>query len=176
MTAGPVMLTLQSKPVLGNVCQSPSAAMSGNVSVAVASVQTCSGYPISYWRAAGEQGVSAWPGLKPSMPFHPTFRAGRVGESRQYVAAGLQSRSYTMLELLDGTSPNCPTGICSHFIVAQLNIQRGLIPKAVMDLRRLYQVWAEWSWSGVYKPSAVANPWDAAAIVQYFKASGIAPS
>lgn len=175
VAAAPVLLTLHSKPVLGNVCHSPSASTSGNVSQQAERIETCGGYPCSYWRSTGAQGGSGWLGVQPSTAFHPTYRPGLAAESRQYLISGLQSRPYTMLELLNGASPNNRTGICSHFIAAQLNINCGLVPRSVMDITRLNQIWIEWSRSGYYRPSASARPWDAAAIVQFLKASGIAP-
>jgi len=114
-------------------------------------------------------------GIKPDSPFHPTYRPGMANESRQYLIQYPNSRPYTMLEVLGGQNQSNQSGICGHFVAALLNINCGLVPKSVMDSTKLFQVWIEWSRSGQYRPSASAKPWDAAAIVQYLKSSGIAP-
>ena len=170
-------MTLQSKPVLGNVCHSPSGTMSGAMSQKAGQIQTCGGYPCSHWRNTGAPpaGGAGWMGLRPDNPFHPTFRDGFVQGSQQYLQAGLKRRPLTMYEVLCATPTQDPYGLCGHFIAAMLNVNAGRVPASVMNQARLSQLWIEWSRTGYYRPSAQANSWDAADIVQYFKSTGIAP-
>ena len=177
LAAGPVIMTLQSKPVLGNVCHSPSGTMSGAMSQKAGQIKTCNGYPLSYWRNSGSAGGGGvgWVGIRPDLPYHPAFRLGIVSGSQQFLTAGLKSRPLTMYEVLCADAAQDPYGLCGHFITALLNINSGRIPAAVMDQTRLSQLWVEWSRTGRYRPSGQSKAWDAADIVQYFRSSGIAP-
>lgn len=177
LAAGPVLVTLQSKPVLGGVCQSPSGRISGSMSQRTAQVDTCSGYPCSYWRTTGSEtgGGAGWTGIRPQTTFNTVLRPGAMFSSRQFTMVGLFPRPATMYEVLCATPDRDPFGLCGHFIAALLNINAGRIPSTVMDSNRLFQVWNEWARTGYYRPSAVAQPWNAMALVQYLKSSGIAP-
>jgi hypothetical protein len=177
LAAGPVLITLQSKPVLGGICQSPSGSMSGSLSQRTTQVETCTGYACTYWRAAGSEtgGGAGWTGIRPDTTFNSVFREGAILSSRQVELVGQLPRPATMYEVLCTTPDRDPSGLCGHFIAALLNINAGLIPSTVMDSARLFQIWNEWALTGYYRPSAIAEPWNATALVQYFKSSGIAP-
>src|SRR5437867_4224298 len=70
LAAAPVLMTLASRPVLGQQCQAPSAAVSGNVSVATASLPICLGHVATWWVA----NQSAWPS-----GYYPTNKSGPGG-------------------------------------------------------------------------------------------------
>jgi len=177
LAAGPVLITLQSKPVLGGVCQSPSGRISGSMSQRTNQIETCTGYPCSYWRTAGSEkgGGAGWIEIRPDTTFNSVFRPGAMFNSRQFKLVGHLPRPATMYDVLCATPDRDPFGLCGHFVAAMLNIKSGRVPPTVMDSPRLFQVWNEWARTGYYRPSAIAEPWNAMALVQYVKSSGIAP-
>lgn len=179
LAAGPVIVTLQSKPVLGGTCQSASATvMSGSVSQRSAQVETCSGYPCSYYRTTGTStgGGVGWVGIRPDTIFNAVLRPGAMRSSYQFTTVGVLPQPATMHQVLCATPDRDPYGLCGHFITALLNVNGGRVPPTVLDQTRLFQMWTDWRRTGYYQPSATATPWNSAAIVQYFKATGIAPS
>ena len=69
LAAGPVLMTLVSRPVLAKQCQSPSGFVSGNASVAAGAGPICSGLTPGYWKQT--QHFASW-----TSPYYPTTTAG----------------------------------------------------------------------------------------------------
>jgi hypothetical protein len=178
LAAGPVIVTLHSKPVLGGVCQSPSGRISGSVSQSTAQIDTCTGYPCSYYRTTGTStgGGAGWVGIRPDTIFNAVLRPGAMPSSYQFTTVGVLPQPSSMHQVLCATPDKDPYGLCGYFITALLNINGGRVPPTVLDQAGLFQMWTDWRRTGYYQPSATATPWNSAAIVQYFKATGIAPS
>ena len=57
LSAAPVLMTIVSRPVLGQQCQTPSAALSGNISAPASRVAVCSGQQPNWWVS----NTDAWP-------------------------------------------------------------------------------------------------------------------
>jgi hypothetical protein len=178
LAAGPIIVTLHSKPVLGGVCQSPSRRMSGSMSQRTAQIDTCSGRPCSYYRSTGAPGGTAagWTQLRPERIFNDVLRGGQMPTSWQLTTVGTVSQRSTMYQVLCATPDKDPHGLCGHFVTALLNINAGRVPPSVLDQAKLFGMWTDWRRSGFYQPSATSPAWNAAAIVRYFNATGIAPS
>src|SRR5271169_804135 len=69
LAAGPVLMTLVSRPVLAQQCQTPSGFCSGNASVAAGAGSICTGRTPGYWKQA--QWFGSW-----KLPYYPTTVGG----------------------------------------------------------------------------------------------------
>ncbi|MCL2657500.1 MAG: hypothetical protein FWD62_08785 [Betaproteobacteria bacterium] len=193
--AAPVILTLASRPVLGVQCQSPSAALSGNLSQA-GSAPSCTGQSVSYWQGGG--GIQALdapltPSSAPATPaaptwwplsadayFHSYFAQGAKGSGCYFMTA--DNNYLTLYNVMClSTSPDSSGNfdkekVAASFIAALLNITKGSVPAKVMTAATLQNMWKEWAVNGSYTPFAGAAPWNGTAIKNYLANNGIAPT
>jgi hypothetical protein len=168
LAAGPVMLTLFSRPALGTgmVCQTPSGFVSGNVSSQ--GHQICSGVTPGFWKQS--QHFSAWPA-----PYFPTTISGPGGHAATlfHSAAtgfnGTQFGTDTMLTVL-GLAGNGGgyTALGRQITAALLNAAAGLTP--VLSQTQVRNIWNEFVAKGYFEPSAGIQ-WDAAQIITYLNST-----
>ena len=164
LAAGPVMLTLFSRPALGAfACQSPSGFVSGNVSQH-GNATFCSGLTPGYWKQS--QHFAAW-----RAPYFPTTVSGSGGHAAtKFHSAttgfnGSQFGSETMLVVL-GTGGNAGgyTALGRHITAALLNAAAGLTP--VLSQTQVRNIWNEYVSKGYFEPSAGIQ-WGPDQIVAY---------
>lgn len=157
LAAGPVLMTLVSRPVLGGgrtggLCTAPSGFCSANASTAGRGV-VCEGRTHGYWKNL--QG-SSWPaGCKPTTPFNTVFNT----------PAYAPYNGKTLLDVLNlGGGP--PNNVARDIVCAYLNVQAGLTP--VLTVSAVKDIWSEFTTKGYYSPSAGVQ-WTADDIVAYLE-------
>ena len=178
------ILTLASRPVLAGVCESPSAAFSGNMSHHGTPI-TCSGRSPGYWKekpakwptsyAPGTcsnqcNNVQNWSG---GTPFHPIFAGNNfftdVDQNPMTVPTSLSMMQ--VMHLNDGNNLwnlSDPANLGAHVVAALLNAKAGLTP--VLSESDVTNMWREWESQGYFEPVA-GEQWDAEAIVKYIKST-----
>jgi hypothetical protein len=168
LAAGPVMLTLFSRPALGAfACQTPSGFVSGNVSQH-GNVTFCSGRTPGYWKQC--QSFAFWPA-----PYFPTTISGSGGHVATLFHSattgfnGTQFGSMTMLAVL-GTGGNAGgyTALGRQITAALLNAAAGLTP--VLSVTAVRAIWNEFVSKGYFEPTAGIQ-WDAAQIITYLNST-----
>ena len=165
LSAGPILVTLTSRPVLATTCYSPSETLSGAVSHKGTSMPTCTGHSVTTWRSAAN---TSWP----ASPKHNTlFTAYFTGATFYYDHAN--NRYMKMKEVLHLGSGSDPDEIGAYFITALLNIQSGLVDSRALDAPGLQAMWHEFITTTKYVPFGGATPWTAADIKLYFTSTGI---
>ncbi len=183
ITVAPVILTLASRPVLGNGlgpngCISPSATLSGALSQATNQVGTCSGDGYSAWKSLATAPI---PPDWASTEFHPLFSSdGGVG--RKFYSANVPLKFGEILQLNGTMAGQDAAGnfdqdlVAGHMIAAYLNLTQkpSSISDKAMTVVRLLKLWREWALTGQYLPYAGATPWNGAAIVDYLTRSHLA--
>lgn len=167
--AGPVVLTLASKPVLAGNCISPSRTLSGNLSQIGKNLGVCSGKGISLWKATS---TSAWP-INSTTKFNNEFPAGIAAATTFNNANGTKK---SLGEVLALSSSDINFKIAQHFMVALLNIRAGTVAPSALDEARLKQMWAEYANSGKYEPFAGGTKWYVNDLINYFISNNIAPN
>jgi hypothetical protein len=182
LAAGPVLMTLYSRPVLACTAtrQSPSAWASGNTST-VGALALCAGtecQPPEYWR----DNPRLWPssckpdkGEKGETQFHDD----RDGFSKHSKRGDCYPKK-THMDVLktdwsgtydhDHKRDNVPDASKDHefgrcMVAALLNCRAGHT-KGFLDEGTIREFWA-----GTYRPHAGADPWDDATIKSYCKST-----
>ena len=177
-----VILTLASRPVLGDlVCQSPSGLLSGNVS-AHGTPQTCTGLSAGYWGTHAENWpspyvagtsvpspgkssakVSDWSG---GSIFSDVFNCNGYGSIYiQPQTIGVNTR-YTMMQVIWLGGGGDPHQLGAHIVSALLNARSGRTP--VLTEAQVKNIFNEWNLRGYFEPTAGVK-WYAADIVDYLK-------
>lgn len=149
LAAAPVLLTMVSRPVLGQTCMRISrlGSLNGSFSPGTPPV-SCTGYTPGYWKQA--QHFSSWPspyipktivgvGDRQATMFHPCF-------------AGSQCAGKTLLEVLDPSATADKSGLARHIVAALLNAQAGRTP--VLTVAKVKTIWQECTAKGYYEISA----------------------
>ena len=180
------ILTLASRPVLAGVCESPSAAMSGNLSQHGTPI-ICSGRSPGYWTqhpekwpASYDAGDSTgqrnqaenWSG---GTLFHPTFAlvTNSVGSSfladfdNNPISAPTSLSMMQVMQMGEGNNPwglSDPANLGMHIVAALLNAAAGLTP--VLSEPDVINMWREWASQGYFEPAANVK-WYAEDIVEY---------
>jgi len=174
LAAGPVLLTLTSRPVLaggshngggggGGIlrCTTPSGFVSMNASTAGRGV-SCSGRSAIYWKDSSS--FSQWPAN-----YYPTTVSGMHGHK----ATGFNdiftpqlklgtNTSPTLLDVLDAGSGG--NNVARALVVALLNAASGLTP--VLSVTLVKSMWSEYCQHGYFSPSSGAK-WSAAELLDY---------
>lgn len=156
LAAGPVLMTLVSRPVLAQQqCQTPSGFVSGNASVAAGGGPICSGLTPGYWKQS--QHFSAW-----TPPYYPTT----VGSNQATLFDAVFAPHYSGQTLLDvlGLGGGPPDDVARDVVAALLNAAAGLTP--VLSVAQVKGIWSEYITQGYYEPTAGVH-WDEAQIVTY---------
>lgn len=183
------VFTLASRPVLAGVCQTPSAALSGNLSQH-GTPTTCSGLSPGFYKEHAESwpipylpGTATNPNAKGSgytnqvqnwsggngTLFHPIFSGS------QFMAnidgdSDTAKTSLSMMQVMimsDGNNPwglKDPDNLGAHIVAALLNAKAGLTP--VLSETQVIGMWNEWASNGYFEPTANVK-WTSAQIVKY---------
>ena len=157
LAAAPVLMTLVSRPVLGQQVQTPSAFCSGNTSGALVSA-TNFGRPVGFWKQP--HNFSAWPA-----PYHPTTVNGPGGHKATLFDA-VFTPHYSDKTLLDvlGTGGGPTDQVARQTIAALLNIAAGWTP--VITPAIVKGIWNEYITKGYFEPTAGVH-WDHGQIATY---------
>src|SRR5687767_13424629 len=144
----PVLLTLVSRPVLGNnQCFTPS----GFVSMPTSRQggQTCLGRTPGYWKQ--EQHFNQWPNVAPGL-YYPVAKNGNQPTKCSPVFSHTPyPANTTFLQVLEmGEGP--PNNVARHIVAAVLNVEKGWAP--VMTVVMLKQIWTQFRTAGYYEPTA----------------------
>ena len=162
LAAGPVLMTLISRPVLATPgALTPSAFASGNVSLAAQGVATTGRTP-GYWKQS--QHYSSW---KP--PFYPTTLQGPGGHKATLFDAVCtpQYAGKTLLDVLEmGGGP--PNDVARHIVAALLNAAAQWT--SVPSIQTVKGIWSEYVQKGYFEPTAGAK-WDHTQIVTYLQST-----
>jgi hypothetical protein len=156
LAAGPVLMTLVSRPVLGDgrvgfgQCTTPSGFVSANASTAGRGV-TCLGRSQGYWKNVS---ASQWPA-----PYQPTTLFNAVFNNPAYNPYN----GKTLLDVL-GLGGGPPNAVARDIVAALLNAQKGLTP--VLTVSAVKDIWSEYITVGYYTPSSGAQ-WNADEIIAY---------
>ena len=167
----PVLLTLVSRPVLGQVvCTSPSGYVSMPTS-AHGTPQTCMGRTPGFWKQ--DQKFSEWP----SPPYFPVTTTGPGGHTATTFNSVLgtpspYSNSQTFLDVLrteDQAFSGPPDDVARHVVATLLNIQKGWVPVLTKD--QVKNIWRSYintggGTAGFFEPTAGVR-WDHGQIVAY---------
>jgi|SRR6185437_9078480 len=165
LAAAPVLMTVISKPVLGQtVCLSPSMSMSMNPSGKKASF-VCTGLTPEQWKARAGQ----WPSPYCGTATH--YALGGVPATQYHCpTTGLGGRVYgnlTMLQVIDFTQGGRDMNALGRYIVAaMLNARSGRTP--VLNETGVRNMWNDLINRGYYEPTAGIR-WTSTEIVTYLK-------
>lgn len=162
LAAGPVLLTLVSRPVLAQQCQSPSAFCSGNASVAAGAGPICAGRTPGYWKQP--QWFGSW---RP--PYYPTTVGGQGGHQATLFNTVFTPHysGQTLLDVL-GMGGGPPNDVARHVVAALLNAAAGLTP--VLTVAAVKGIWSEYITKGYFEPTAGVQ-WGDAQIVSYLEST-----
>jgi hypothetical protein len=158
LAAAPVLMTLVSRPVLAQQCQTPSGFVSGNASVAVGAGPTCQGRTPGYWKQS--QWFHSW-----VPPYYPTTVGGQGGHQATLFDAVFTPHysGKTLLQVLQmGGGP--PNDVARHVVAALLNAAAGWTP--VLTVAGVNGIWSEYITKGYFEPTAGVH-WGDAQIVSY---------
>ncbi len=152
VAASGVLLTLASRPVLGDViCKSPSGFLSGNQS-SHGTPPICQGRSPGYWK----KHVGSWP-VPPGTKFIHVFHC-----SYSSIYA-----KYTLLQLVNPQSDDT-NKLGMHLVAAFLNARMGWTP--FLKEETVIAMFKEWAATGAFSPTATVY-WNAAQIVEYLTAT-----
>ncbi|WP_417070319.1 hypothetical protein [Niveibacterium terrae] len=167
-TIAPIVLTLVSRPVLGNggQCISPSATLSTSLSHKEQKIGTCSGKSPGYWM----NHPGDWP-ISTSTTFYSIFVA--KGPTHFYRTVGVSEVPMTMLEVLQANGTVDPQQMGAYFTAAYLAILKGWISPRALDQAKLIAMWTDWASTGYYHPYAGSTGWDAGQIKSYLTSNYI---
>ena len=156
LAAGPVLMTLVSRPVLGGdrtgfgQCTTPSGFVSANASTAGRGV-ACTGRTHGFWKNLS---ASQWPA-----PYTPTMLFNAVFNNPAYNPYN----GKTLLDVLKlGGGP--PNNVARDIVAALLNAQAGLTP--VLTVIAVKHIWSEFITTGFFSPQSGAH-WNADEIISY---------
>jgi len=163
LAAAPVLLTLVSRPVLGQTCTTMSGHVSGNMSRPGGATISCTGLTPGFWKQ--EQHFSSWP--SPCIPKTVTVAGGATRQATKFhpTFAGSQFGAKTMLEVLDPTTADT-AGLGRHIVAALLNCHAGRTP--VLSATQVKNMWAEIAAKGFFEPTVNVR-WYARDCVAYLK-------
>ena len=169
--AAPLLMTLVSRPVLGQVpCQTGSDTLSGPTSHPHGQQPVCSGGSPSYW----SQNLDKWPA-----GYYPTSAGdtgtagaltlsaatgGSVGQQATLFAPPFLPSPYPPDTTLLAVLQNPGDAVAQHLAAARLNVASGLVP--VLNEAKLQTIWLEYTSKGFSEPTAGVK-WYAPEIVSY---------
>ena len=169
LAAGPVLMTLVSRPVLAQqagLCTTPSGFVSANASTAGRGV-TCTGHTPAYW--ADPLNFGQWPTGAGYFPTKVTGPGGHNATTFQdvfnpkLILPG--NGNPTLLEVLVLTG-NPTNDVARYVSAAVLNAAAGLTP--VLLVPAVKDIWSEFATTGFFSPSSGAR-WDANEIIAYLQ-------
>jgi hypothetical protein len=151
--AGPVMLTLVSRPVIaGEACRTASAFGSINASRPGGTVY-CSGRTPGYWKSH-----TPWPSPYKASGSHATQFDAVFGSVGGYPGMSLLAA----LNLGAGGKD----ALARHIVAALLNAAQGWTPASILSATLVKAIWTSYVTKGYYSPTAGVN-WNADQIVTW---------
>jgi hypothetical protein len=164
LAASPVLLSVASRPVLGQItCAAASAMGSMSPSGGARTAQICSGLTPSQWKSH----ASSWPSPYCATTMKATGHAATLFHCP---TTGLAGRTYgdrTMLEVIDvNESGQGNTSLGRYIVAALLNARAARTP--VLSETGVREMWNEVITRGYYEPTAGIR-WTANEIVTYLK-------
>ena len=165
LAGAPVLMTLVSRPVLAQQCQTPSGFVSANASTAGRGVN-CTGRTPAFW--ANPLNFSQWPsGFNPTNP-----QVTRFGPPQGVFANSPYNGNPTLVDVLNAaaTPHNATTDDVARYVsAAVLNVAAGLTP--VLSVQAVKDIWSEYGATGYgaggsYSPSSGVT-WNASEIIEY---------
>jgi hypothetical protein len=162
LAAAPVLMTLVSRPVLGQV-QTPSAFCSGNASVQLRNAALSAGRSPGFWKQ--EQSFASW-----VPPFYPVTVPGTAASRQATLFDSIFTPHYPGKTLLDVLrSQGGPPDEAARYAVATLlNIAAGWTP--VLTIKTVKGIWGEYITRGYFEPNAGIH-WDHGQIVSYLQST-----
>ena len=183
------IFTLASRPVLAVECMTPSAAVSGNLSLH-GTPPSCTGRTPGYWKQRPElwptdyytpgscsagnacNKVQNWSG---GTLFHPLFSGTRfmADLDKNPLTPKTSLSMMQVMMLANGSNPwglTDPDNLGAHIAAALLNARAGLTP--VLTEGNVLNMWKEWVSKGYFEPMANVK-WSSKQIVSYLKTTMI---
>ena len=169
LAAGPVLMTVMSRPVLGQTTCLAASAMTSVAPSGNRTVSVCSGLTPEQWKARASQ----WP-----TPYCATAETSAINKAVSYQeptlfhcpTTGLGGRVYghrSMLDVIDLTQGGRNLDSLGRYIVAaMLNARAGRTP--VLSEAGVRMMWNDLVHRGYYEPTAGIR-WTASEIVAYIK-------
>ena len=173
LAASGVILTLTSRPVLGNfgVCKSPSGFLSGNASGRLYET-ACYGLSPGFWANHPEKWGDYDPGKYViNGPSVNTNDVGKWTGGTRFTDAftgSLYFGEHTLMQVLWMTGVNDPYQIGAHSVAALLNASNGFTPP--LDAMQVIDMFLEWELQGYYEPTAGVQ-WYGFDIVTYIQST-----
>ena len=166
LSAGPVILTLTSRPVLGfeGACVSPSRMISGNFS-GFAGPEPCNGRERSSYTGDNNKPDSAMETFSTVFRFGPRYTG--ISDNSDPTLGQVFEHSY------NSNDPN--DAVASYLIAALWNVQDPTQNITVLTPDQIFHMWQGVN-SGGYCPQAGMPCWNEFAVIGYLTNSGIVPA
>jgi hypothetical protein len=171
LAAAPVLLTVASRPVLGQTTCLAASAMTSIAPSGNRSVSVCTGLTPEQWKAIADQ----WPSpycatTQPGITYFQTTIGGQEPTKFHCPTTGLGGRVYgtrSMIDVIDLTQGGRNLDSLGRYIVAALlNARAGRTP--VLNETGVRMMWNDLVNRGYYEPTAGIR-WTSAEIVAYLK-------
>ena len=171
LAAAPVLMTVVSRPVLGQTtCVTASATTSAAPSGAARSASVCSGLTPQQWKAAATQWPTPYCGTSLTAASYggTTLAAYQTATPYHCVTTGLGGTVFgelTMLNVIDvGEGGFTVRGLGRYIVAALLNARAGRTP--VLSETGVRMMWNDLISRGYYEPTAGVK-WGPAEIIAY---------
>jgi hypothetical protein len=164
LAAGPVLMTVASRPVMAQDCTTSSAhtSLSGSRQVTTAS---CNGGSPAYW-------ISQTPAQTTKQTSYLMEARGAGQPATTFGSIFTSLYGYGDLSLLQvlqaGHSALDKSGLAAHLVAAVLNAQAGFTPPSVLSVGKAQDIWADYNRLGYFEPTAGVR-WDSAQTIDWLK-------
>ena len=182
LAAAPVLMTVASKPVLGQtVCAAPSAFLSAGSGAAARTTSVCSGLSPRAWKAHAMSWPAPYCGIPQNAYAAAQSGTNQSGTNYSYASTrsptlyhcpttGLAGRVFgdrTMLEVIDiGEAGSDQAALGRYIVAALLNARAGRTP--VLTETAVRNMWNDLVNRGYYEPTAGIR-WGAPEIIAYLR-------
>lgn len=166
LAAGPVLMTVASRPVMAVECVTSSAhtSMTGSRQT---TTQSCNGGTPTYWLSRVQGGTGSSTGY--------LMQAGSdKRDKRKFGDVFLSAGSYTSLTLVEvleaGKSSSDTAGVAAHLVAALLNAEASMTPPTVLSAGKAKDIWADYALDGKFSPTAGVE-WSSVQIVDWLRST-----
>ena len=163
LSAGPVILTLASRPSYAWHCRSPSGFVSGNGSTGHEALAYGSSARTPAQWLADAVWCNDTSALGGKHLFHPTFPTSPIN-------FGAAATFKSVIQKWSTGTANEQFG--AFILAAYINIQKGWVPGQCLTAAEVLKMWADGP-LGSYQPSVGAVPWNKDDIIAYLKETWI---
>jgi hypothetical protein len=164
LAAGPVLMTVASRPVMAQDCTTSSAHTSLSGSRQVTTV-SCNGGSPSYW-------ISQSPAQTTKQTAYLMEAGGQSQPATTFGSIFTSLYGYGDLSLLQvlqaGHSALDKSGLAAHLVAAVLNAQSGFTPPSILSIAKAQDIWADYNRLGYFEPTAGVR-WDSAQTIDWLK-------